>query len=57
MIRSMAAVASGLPAPRYATVDVEFVTTEKLEHSAFGILYGPEVMTRVINGSTAPKAG
>ena len=33
----MAAVASGRPAPRYATVGVVFVTTDVVRHSMFGM--------------------
>ena len=44
MTRSMAAVASGRPAPRYAAVGVVLVTTDTLQHSALGIVYEPEAM-------------
>ena len=37
MARSMAAVASGRPAPRYATVGVVLVITDLLLNSTFGI--------------------
>src|SRR4051794_11386499 len=55
--RSIAAAASGRPAPRYAPVGVVLVTNELLLHSTFGIAYTPGDIIRVRNGSTAPIAG
>ncbi|CAB4999324.1 unannotated protein [freshwater metagenome] len=51
MARSIAAVASGRPAPRYATVGVVFVTTDVVRHSMFGMSYTPEDIGRVMNGA------
>ena len=55
--RSIAAVASGRPAPRYATIGVVLVTTDVVRHSIFGIAYVPLLIGRVQNGaSTAPTS-
>jgi hypothetical protein len=47
----------GRPAPRYATVGVVFVTTDRDANSARGMRYTPVSMVRVMNGSTAPMRG
>ncbi len=46
--RSIAAVASGRPAPRYGTVGVVFVTTEVARTSMFGMSYTPDDIGRVM---------
>ena len=51
MARSIAAVASGRPAPRYATVGVVLVTTDVVRHSILGMSYTPEAIGRVMNGA------
>ena len=51
MARSIAAVASGRPAPRYATIGVVLVTTEVVRHSMFGMAYTPLDIGRVMNGA------
>jgi hypothetical protein len=51
MARSMAAVASGRPAPRYATVGVVLVITDVVRHSMLGMAYTPLDIGRVMNGA------
>ena len=53
----MAAVASGRPAPRYATTGEVFVTTLCDSNCTFAMSYTPLAIMRVMNGSTAPPFG
>ena len=57
MARSMAAVASGRPAPRYAPTGVVLVTTESATASARPIAYGPGAIRMVSMGRNAPNRG
>ena len=55
--RSIACVASGRPAPRYAVIGVVFVTTETASTSIAGIAYGPDAHIFVSIGRIAPISG
>ena len=55
--RSIAAAASGRPAPRYAPTGVVLVTTEVDHDSARGMRYGPGVIRIVSDGRNAPNFG
>ena len=54
MVRSIAAVASGRPAPRYASIGVVLVTNEYELYSILAMSYTPPVIIRVMMGNTAP---
>ena len=55
--RSIAAVASGRPAPRYAPIGVVVVTTERANDSTLAKSYVPGAISRVSDGSSAPIRG
>ena len=57
MTRSSICVASGRPAPRYAAVDVVFVTTDTAWKRIFGKLYTPWLIICVSTGRKAPMPG
>src|ERR671931_556823 len=54
-MRSIAAVASGRPAPRYAATGVVFVSTDAISTSTLSRAYTPGAIMRVRYGSTAPS--
>ena len=55
--RSIAAAASGRPAPRYAPTGVVLVSTAVAIASARGMLYGPGAIRIVSDGRNAPIFG
>ena len=54
MARSISAVASGRPAPRYGATGVAFVTTLLAREAMRGIVYTPESISWVVLGQERP---
>jgi hypothetical protein len=56
-VRSIAAAASGRPAPRYGAVGAVVVTTARARTCTCGMRYAPVAIIEVANGVNAPVCG